>query len=177
MLKSRLAAAFLAAAIISQSATLLAKTEGSLPVPTEGVLLEVTGKLIQSNVKDAKGPVAILDRSMLEGLGITKIETSTDWTDGIQSFEGPLVSDLLERLGASGTTILATAANDYTVEIPVSDFLRYPVILAMEMNGKRLTLRDKGPIWIVYPRDQYPELDDPLINGRWIWQLKRLEIR
>lgn len=177
MIKPLLAAAFLAATIVSQSDTALAKATGDLRKPTDGVLLEVTGRLTQSNVSGVKDPVALLDRSMLEDLGMTRIKTSTDWTNGIQSFEGPLVSDLLERLGASGTTIMATAANDYTVEIPVSDFLRYPIILAMEMNGERLTLRDKGPIWIVYPRDQYPELDDPLVNGRWIWQLKRLEIR
>lgn len=177
MIKALVSAVFLAAVMVSQSTPAETNTAGDLPPPTDRVLLEVTGKLVQSNVSGVDDPVAILDRSMLESLGMKRIETSTDWTDGVQSFDGPLVRDLLARLGASGTRVIATAANDYTVEIPISDFLQYPIILAMEMNGDRLTLRDKGPIWIVYPRDEHPELNDPLINGRWIWQLKRLEIR
>jgi len=74
-------------------------------------------------------------------------------------------------------TVTATAANDYSVEIPVSDFLDYDVILAITMDGERLTLRDKGPLWIVYPRDDHPELSSPLINSRWIWQLVALELK
>lgn len=154
-----------------------AKDPNDLPMPQGRVLLEIHGKLLNGNVTGQETAIAIFDRPMLEDLGRHRIETSTDWTDGVQLFEGPLMRDLLDRIGASGTTITATAANDYSVEIPVSDFLRYPVILALEMNGKRLTLRDKGPIWIVYPRDDHPELNDPLINGRWIWQLKHIEIR
>lgn len=177
MIRSLFAALLILTLFAFQGASLQAADSSDLPVPEDRILLEVTGKLAHGNISDAVNPVAVLDRAMLEDLGRERIDTSTDWTDGTQSFEGPLVRDLLSRLGASGTTVMATAANDYSVEIPVSDFLRYPVILALEMNGKRLTLRDKGPIWIVYPRDDHPELNDPLINGRWIWQLKRLEIR
>lgn len=154
-----------------------AREPAPLQPPQDAVLLEVTGKLAHGNREGAAQPAAFFDRAMLENLGMQRLDTSTDWTDGVTTFKGPFVRDLLERLGASGTTIKATAANDYSVEIPVSDFLRYPVILALEMNGKRLTLRDKGPIWIVYPRDDHPELDDPLINSRWIWQLQRIEVR
>jgi hypothetical protein len=51
------------------------------------------------------------------------------------------------------------------------------VILALSMDGRELSLRDKGPIWIVYPRDDHKELHDPVFNSRWIWQLDRLELR
>jgi hypothetical protein len=45
------------------------------------------------------------------------------------------------------------------------------------MDGERLLPRDKGPIWIVYPRDDFPELTDIRYDYRWVWQLTRLEIR
>jgi hypothetical protein len=51
------------------------------------------------------------------------------------------------------------------------------VLLAMRMNGQALTPRDKGPIWIVYPRDDYAPLRDPKINDRWIWQLKAIDVK
>lgn len=105
--------------------------------------------------------------------------TSTDWTDGANRFSGPLIRDVIESAGldtASIETIHATAANDYTVKIPADDIVNYKVILATEMDGKRLTLRDKGPLWVVYPRDDHAELNDPEINARWIWQLVELKI-
>ena len=113
-------------------------------------------------------------------LGTVTVTTGTDWTDGVSIFRGPLVRDVLKFAGFEDSkrkTITATASNDYSVEIPVDDFSDYEVILATEMDGKNLTLRDKGPLWIVYPRDDHSELDDPVVNARWIWQLVALRVK
>ena len=40
-----------------------------------------------------------------------------------------------------------------------------------------LTTRDKGPVWIVFPRDDYPLLDDPRVDLLWVWQLDAIEVR
>jgi hypothetical protein len=121
-----------------------------------------------------------LDRAQLEQLPLSRVTTGTEWTNGSSIFEGPLARDVLAMLQPddnSSGIVTATAANDYSVKIPASDFLDYDVILAMTMDGERLTLRDKGPLWIVYPRDDHPELSNPLINSRWIWQLVALELK
>jgi len=99
--------------------------------------------------------------------------TSTDWTDGASTFNGPLVRDVIESAGVDPTEIETIHA---TAEIPTSDIIKYKVILATKMDGKRLTLRDKGPLWVVYPRDDHAELNDPEINARWIWQLVELKL-
>jgi hypothetical protein len=114
---------------------------------------------------------------MLESLGVTKLKTSTAWTAGESEFEGVLVRDLLEAVGAEGTLVVATAVNDYVVSIPLRELYDYPVLLAFKMDGSYLELRDKGPIWIVYPRDQYKELRNSLIDKNWVWQLSALEVR
>ncbi len=44
------------------------------------------------------------------------------------------------------------------------------------MDGKRLTVRDKGPYWLVYPRDEFTELKDARFDHRWAWQLKEISI-
>ncbi len=105
------------------------------------------------------------------------VRTSTDWTDGVKAFRGPYVRDVLDAAGYRGETVTATALNDYSVEIPMADFERYPVVLAMEMDGEPLTRRDKGPLWIVYPRDEFAELATAETNAKWIWQLRSLEVR
>ena len=126
------------------------------------------------------GEKVSVDRGDFQSLKTRTITTGTDWTDGEKTFKGPLVRDVLEFAGLKigmPETVSAKAANDYSVEIPGEDFTKYDVILATEMDGKPLTLRDKGPLWIVYPRDDHAELDDPIFNARWIWQLVELGVK
>ena len=59
---------------------------------------------------------------------------------------------------------------------PVADFARYPVILALKADGQYMTVREKGPIWIVYPLDQNPALRSDTIKSRMVWQLKALVV-
>ncbi len=149
----------------------------SLPAAADPVLLSVSGAVSRPNASDGAGPRAEFDRTMLAGLGMQTVRTSTDWTDGVKAFRGPYVRDVLDAAGYRGETVTATALNDYSVEIPMADFERYPVVLAMEMDGEPLTRRDKGPLWIVYPRDEFAELATAETNAKWIWQLRSLEVR
>ncbi len=144
-----------------------------LPQPSGRVILTISGAIENTN----GGGVARFDRAMLERLGITEINTSTSWTDGVKRFEGVLARDLLEAVGASGDRASARALNDYAIEIPFSDFESYDVLIAFRMDGVALTPRDKGPLWIVYPRDERPELRNQKIDAKWIWQLVRLDIQ
>ncbi|MEQ9608911.1 MAG: molybdopterin-dependent oxidoreductase [Kiloniellaceae bacterium] len=168
----RLAAAFaalfavLAAPAVGGAGALLGSPQGE-------PLLSVAGSIANTNAQGT----AVFDREMLAALPQHEIRTSTEWTDGVKVFRGPLVRDLLAAVGASGETVVATAVNDYAVQIPLSDFSSYPVVLAMSMDGEVLSLRNKGPLWIVYPRDDHAELRKSEMNSRWIWQLRSLEIR
>ena len=139
-----------------------------LPAPTGEIILTV------GNAGEA--PVAF-DRAMLEALPQATVMTSTDWTDGVQTFTGPLARDVLAAAGVAGETVDAGALNDYHVSFPASDFDDWDVILALTMNGQALSVRDKGPLWIVYPRDGNPALQQPEINSRWVWQLQSLMLQ
>ncbi len=134
------------------------------------VLLTISGKIA--------GPSQIeLDFETLSKLGTHTVKTETKWTDGEIVFEGPLLRDVLAHVGATGTEIKATAINDYAVDIPVSDATAHDVILAHTADGKRMRIRDKGPLWVIYPWSDDPELADERIFSRSIWQLNRIEIR
>lgn len=84
---------------------------------------------------------------------------------------------LLDRLGARGSIARALALNDYKVDIPVAELRSYPVLLALERGGRPLRVRELGPIWIVYPWSQFPDLDDRVHRQRSVWQLDALELR
>ncbi|MCB1354567.1 MAG: molybdopterin-dependent oxidoreductase [Rhodobacteraceae bacterium] len=115
--------------------------------------------------------------SELEALPQSTIVTSNEFTDGEATYRGPLVLDVLEHLGLERAKSLRfIAANDYYVDIPASDFRRYNAILAMEVDGKKLGRRDKGPLWLMYPISDHAELrGDPVYITRLIWQVVRIE--
>jgi hypothetical protein len=72
--------------------------------------------------------------------------------------------------------VRAHALNDFESTIPLADFELYPVLLATRIDGRRLEVRDKGPIWIVYPWSTYPELDDLATRRKSVWQLRSLRV-
>ncbi len=152
-------------------ATALPALAADLPAPEGRVVLEVSGGIANTNGDG----VAQFDIAMLEGLDWREIETYTSFTEGMQTFAGPTLVSLLAAVGADGTTMTATAINDYFVTIPVDHADRHNVILAAEMNGKRMRIRDKGPLWVVYPLSEADAAKKPF-DTEMIWQLNRLEI-
>jgi len=53
---------------------------------------------------------------------------------------------------ADATILKVTALNDYTIEVPIADAKEWPTILALKADGENMSVRDKGPLWLVYPR-------------------------
>lgn len=141
--------------------------------PTGRVILEISGAITNVNGDG----VMRYDRDMLEALGMHEIITETPWTDGSVTFRGVLARDLMASAGATGTQIKAIALNDYSVEIPVPDFETYGVILALQKDGEYLTVRNRGPLWIIYPWTDETELQNELYYSRSIWQLRTIDVR
>lgn len=140
--------------------------------PQGPVILTITGKIRHTNA----GGGARFDLAMLQNLGRHDVRTTTPWTDGKQTFSGVLIRDLLHAVGAWGDTVKAIAINDYSYRIEIADFNLYPVILASQMNGELLRIREKGPLWIIYPRDDFAELQEKAVEPRMVWQVRELVI-
>lgn len=145
----------------------------SLPQPLERPILTVSGRIAITN----RAGTAQFDRPMLEALGTSGFETTTPWYPGPIRFDGVRMDRLLEAVGASGDRVLAYALNDYTTELPISDFAAYGVLLALKRDGEYMPVRDKGPLFIVYPFDSRPELRHQRFYARSAWQLARLDVR
>jgi len=157
---------------------LLAATAGwntasadGLGEPKGRVILTITGKVGQPN----RGNEAVFDMAMLEALPQHSFTTSTPWFDKPVKFTGPRLADVLAAIKAQGQTIHASAINDYTVRIPAADVAQ-GVIVARLLDDKPMAVRDKGPLFVVYPFDSKAELRSSVYYERSIWQLKRMSI-
>lgn len=114
----------------------------------------------------------------LRALKQVDVHTGNEFIDGMRDFRGPLAREVLKLSGgADATTVRLTAANDYQVEFPAAELRKYNVILALSMDGKPLSKRGKGPIWMIYPMSDHAELRDPVYNSRLIWQLVKMEYK
>jgi hypothetical protein len=143
------------------------------PAPTGKSILELSGKITNFN----DGGVARFDRAMLEGLGMTSFQTNTPWYTGPVTFEGVRMTTLLETVGASGEQAEVIALNDYTTEIPITDFGKFDVIMALKRDGVYMPVRDKGPLFIVYPYDSRAELRQQKYYSRSAWQVAKIIVK
>lgn len=126
---------------------------------------------------EGKGGIRTLSLEQLNAFPQREIRTETPWTDGVIVYRGPLLRDVLQWANANGQHLEALAINDYTVTIPVSDAYQYDVILATHKMDVPMTVRTKGPIWVIYPWQEKTELQTETYYSRSIWQLKAIEVR
>jgi len=141
--------------------------------PLTRPLLTIGGSI---NGADNAAPVSF-DRASLEALGMESIETATPWYNGKVKFEGVPMQKLLDTVKAKGTNVVAIALDDYVSTIPIEDFAKYHVLLALKRDGNYMAVRDKGPLFIVYPYDSSPELQTQKFYSRSAWQVKRIDVK
>lgn len=145
---------------------------GPLPEPTGPVVLTVTGAIANTNRDGA----AVFDIAMLDALPGRSAKITTPWYETDQTFSGPLLSAVLDAVGGTGSALTVRAVNDYSSELPVTDVTGYPVILASRVGGKTLSVREKGPLFVIYPFDLSPELYDETHFGRSVWQVTTIDV-
>lgn len=125
---------------------------------------------------DGEGGQIALTLEQLAALPQVTITTENEFIDGVAAYRGPLARDVIAPLGVDrAATLRFTAANDYSIDIPVSDFLDFDVILAMEADGARLSRREKGPLWLMYPISDHPQFRGRPYSDRLIWQVVSIE--
>jgi hypothetical protein len=144
-----------------------------LAAPQGKVVLSISGQITRRNTPGR----ADFDLDMLAALPQRQLVTHTPWHQGAQTFTGPLLRDVLAQAGAAGKLLIAVALNDYRCEIPSEDTTRYDVVLARLHNGEPMRVRDKGPLFIVYPFDSDARLRSDRYYARAAWQLRSLIVQ
>ncbi|MCV2369254.1 molybdopterin-dependent oxidoreductase [Paucibacter oligotrophus] len=143
----------------------------ALDGPSGAVVLTISGVGMKGEAQ--------FDMAMLAALPQHSFTTKTPWYPVAHKFTGPLLRDVLAAaaVGAQGKLIEAMAVNDYKVTIPRADAQQRNVILARLLDDKPMALRDKGPLFIIYPFDTAEELRNSVFYSRSAWQLKSLLIK
>ena len=170
--RSRAALLPVLAAALAFAAAPLAAEPPDLPELSGPVLLTVSGL----DPETYPGGLYFLDLGRLEALGTTGFETSSIWTEGVQHYEGVLLHKLVTALDIGEAELRLQALNDYMIELPTSEIHAEAPLLSFRIDGALLSVRDKGPIWLIYPFDSDAAYRTDTIFARSIWQLDRIEV-
>ena len=112
----------------------------------------------------------------LEDLGETQIATSSIWTKGVHVYTGVMLRTLVDHLDLGGATVKLMALNDYAISFPLADATPDGPMLAYLIDGAQMSVREKGPIWVVYPYDSDIKFRTDQTFARSVWQLDRIEV-
>ncbi|BFM50176.1 hypothetical protein [Marinomonas sp. THO17] len=144
----------------------------ALDMPTQRVILTVSGDM-DNMLQDSQ---VKFDLPMLEALPQYSVTTNNPWTKGLHTYRGFSAIDLLAALNANGDVLEVTALNKYMTRVPVSDFVEHGAIFATHRDGVPMSIRNLGPIMLIYPFDQNESLKSEIYFGRSIWQINHIKI-
>ena len=144
----------------------------ALEAPEAKPVLRIGGKIGVRN----DGDEAAFDIAMLDALGTDSFSTATPWTDGVSTWEGVPLAVLMKAVKADGSFIRVTALNDYVTDVPMEGLADEGAILAMRRDGELMPINNKGPLFILYPFDDRPELQRQKVMMRCAWQIARLDV-
>lgn len=138
-------------------------------------LLPVQSTKVILTIKTPNGDKQF-SHGQIEAIGLKRLSTKTFWPEDYGEFDGVLLRDLLREIGIEkAPEIKITALDDYITLIPRKDWGKWDVILATRHEKKTMSIREKGPLRIVYPMDIGGEIADSDMRLRWIWAIKSIE--
>jgi hypothetical protein len=130
----------------------------------------------------ATGKPVQLNWQQIFALANTHIKT-TDANYAIQpnqvfDFRGIPVSRLLNEFGSQSniSDITFLSYDAYQVTVSLKDLLTYPIILAIAKNGKPINRDQGGPIYLVFPYTQYPQLKQKYEETFWAFYVSHIVV-
>ncbi|CAE6930264.1 hypothetical protein ACOMICROBIO_EPCKBFOG_04379 [Vibrio sp. B1FLJ16] len=124
-----------------------------------------------------KQPVISLTLEDIQSLPETTYITKLPWLKEKSEFTGIKLSTLLtEAYGSIPELIDIKGLNNYHSNISREDIINYQPILAYKKDKHYVKVRNKGPYWVVYPLNLYPELNRTKYHAQMVWQVNEITL-
>lgn len=114
-----------------------------------------------------------LSAARLDELATTEFSTVTvteaeDHSTRVH-YRGVPVRRLLELAGAdpSATTATFVCFDSFRATLPIDDLRAYPSMIAVEANGAPIPRTEGGPLFLVHPVSDHPDLGQRVRDGHW----------
>jgi hypothetical protein len=143
----------------------------TLPALIGPEILSLGGRLSES----ANAPTIAVDLSILEHVGTVRYSVNDHYEQQVVEYEGVLLAKLFDQFAHfDATSVTIQATDDYRQTISRADAEKWPILLALRADGNLVDPSHRGPSMIVYPYDQYSELEPADYDPFWVWQIELL---
>jgi len=128
--------------------------------------------VIQGQIQQSQQNLT-LKLSDLKKLPSQEIKTrephNTEDIAAIKTFKGVTVASLLAKSGVAAEVKEVTflSSNNYRVTVELEDLRNYPILLAWDRDAQPLTRSQGGPLYLVFPYTDYPELPAKYSDAYW----------
>ncbi|MBQ1202458.1 MAG: oxidoreductase [Loktanella sp.] len=106
----------------------------------------------------------------------TEFRTSTIWTSGVDTYTGPSLAAVLDAAEMPQDDLRIFAINDYNVDFPADRIVGDTPILTIQVNGAPFSIREKGPIWLLFPFDDDHRFRTEDNFALSVWQLNQIDV-
>ncbi len=115
----------------------------------------------------------------LRALPMTGFETSTVWTEHVDKYTGVLLIDLLQHIGVGAEvgSVGVHAIDGYSAVIDFGLVSEQAPLLSFLRNGDPMSVRNQGPIWLIFPYDDDPRFRTESVYAMSVWQVQRLKVQ
>ncbi|OED74851.1 hypothetical protein A143_01120 [Vibrio splendidus ZS-139] len=128
-------------------------------------------------VFDHSGQKHGFSRDQLLSLPQKEITTTLPWVEGLTVYSGVTLQTVLKNMDLPiSSRVTFVALNDYKIAVPKEDFDTYEPIIAIKKNGEFMSVREKGPFWLIYPLSANPETNTPDFHAKMIWQIRDIHL-
>ena len=117
----------------------------------------------------------LLSIEQLLALPQQEFSTLHTWTEVKETFSGPLLEDVVNLICKGVVSVELKALNDYSITVDFEGVKQYKPIIAHSINGQRLSIRDKGPLWVMVDYETH-NLDSKNLESLMVWQLSDIVI-
>ena len=108
---------------------------------------------------------------------IKTVDYSLPGTTKEYEFTGVTLASLMEIAGATDCTkIVVKSADGWTAEVAAEDAKAYDILITDDyVGGKDIPADAGGPIKMVFPATEHPELNDTYDMYAWQWYVSEVE--
>lgn len=130
-------------------------------------------------IKMPRGPNHNFTYADFSQLPISEYETSTVWTESVDRYAGVLLIDLLRHLGFDPAvgTVSVYAIDGYSAVINSNIISEQAPLLAFLRNDIPMSIRNQGPIWLIFPYDSDQKYRTETIYAMSVWQIRSLRVQ
>lgn len=146
-----------------------------LQATTEPVILSVYGDI---RINDRHYDQMDFTLSELQAFTQSNITTAHPWSTEPQSYLGVDMNALFGSLFSNRRvlSLQLEALNDFSVAVDWSQVAPFSPILAWQENGKIMTRRNKGPLWLMLPFDRASKVQQANFLHLMAWQLRAIRV-